>query len=158
VTGRAVAIGASSIGSGVLGGVLFAFSSFVMPALRRIPEAQGISAMQSINRQATTLAFGSLIAVTVLLSTGVGLDAAIRRDTPSAGLVGAGSMSVLIAVAITGAVNVPRNNRLASFDAATAEAANYWTTFLDEWIVANHVRTAFCVLAAVLYSTALRVH
>jgi uncharacterized membrane protein len=156
MNGRAVAIGAAAIGSGTLGGVLFAFSSFVMPALRRIPAPQGISAMQSINRQATTLAFGSLIAVTVFLAASVGVDAAVKRDIAAAGWVGAGSVSVFIALAITGAVNVPRNDRLASFDATTPEAATYWTTFLNEWNVANHVRTAFCILAALFYSAALR--
>ena len=38
---RPVAIGAAAVGSGLVGGVLFAFSSFVMPALRRIPPAAG---------------------------------------------------------------------------------------------------------------------
>jgi uncharacterized membrane protein len=156
MNGRVLAIGAAAIGSGLLGGVLFAFSSFVMPALRRIPAPQGISAMQSINRQATTFAFGALIAITVVLAVGVGLHAALRRDQPGAGWVVAGSISVLIAVAITGALNVPRNDRLATLDADTAEAAQYWTTFLTEWILANHLRTAFCIIAAVSYTTSLR--
>lgn len=157
MTAPAVAIGAAAISSGVLGGVLFAFSSFVMPALRRIPPPQGISAMQSINRQATTLAFGALIASTVVLAAGVGVHAALHGDSPGAGLVGAGSVSVLVALAITGAYNVPRNNRLASFDAMTDVAANYWPTFLNEWLGANHLRTAACIAAAIFYSTALRV-
>jgi uncharacterized membrane protein len=38
-----------AIGSGLIAGVFFAFSSFVMKALDRIPAAQGIAAMQSIN-------------------------------------------------------------------------------------------------------------
>jgi uncharacterized membrane protein len=156
MNGRALAIGAAAVGSGLLGGVLFAFSSFVMPALRRIPNPQGISAMQSINRQATTFAFGALIAVTVLLAAGVGLQAILHRDQPGAAWVGAGTISIMIAVVITGAVNVPRNDRLASFDAATPEAARYWSTFLTEWILANHIRTAFCVIAAASYTIALR--
>lgn len=156
MNGRLLAIGAAAIGSGLLGGVLFAFSSFVMPALRRIPAPEGISAMQSINRQATTLAFGTLIAVTVLLAAGTGLEALVHRDRPGAGWVGAGTISILIALAITGGYNVPRNNRLAGFDAATPEAAHYWATFLTEWIAANHLRTACCVIAAVSYTMALR--
>src|SRR6516162_5972848 len=45
---------AGAIGAALVGGVFFAFSAFVMPALRRLPAAQGISAMQSINRTAVT--------------------------------------------------------------------------------------------------------
>ena len=112
--------------------------------------------MQSINRQATTFAFGALIAITVVLAVGVGLHAALRRDQPGAVWVVAGSISVLIALAITGALNVPRNDRLATLDADTAEAAQYWATFLTEWILANHLRTAFCIIAAISYTTALR--
>ncbi len=156
MNGRALAIGAAAIGSGLLGGVLFAFSSFVMPALRRIPAPEGVSAMQSINRQATTFAFGALIAVTVALAAGTGLQAIMHRDQPGAGWVGAGTISIMIALAITGGFNVPRNNRLASFDAATPEAARYWATYLTEWVIANHLRTAFCVIAAASYTMALR--
>jgi uncharacterized membrane protein len=155
MNGRLIAVGAAATGSGLLGGVLFAFSSFVMPALRRIPAPEGIAAMQSINRQATTFAFGALIAVTVLVAAGLGVDAITHRDQPGTGWVVAGTISIMIAVAITGGYNVPRNNRLAGFDAATPEAARYWSTFLTEWVIANHLRTACCVIAAASYATAL---
>jgi uncharacterized membrane protein len=39
---------AAAVGCGAVGGVFFAFSGFVMPALRRLPAAQGVAAMQSI--------------------------------------------------------------------------------------------------------------
>jgi uncharacterized membrane protein len=39
----------SALGCGLIGGVFFAFPSFVMNALARLPAAQGIAAMQSIN-------------------------------------------------------------------------------------------------------------
>jgi uncharacterized membrane protein len=156
MNGRLLAIGGAAIGSGLLGGVLFAFSSFVMPALRRLPPHEGISAMQSINRQAPTFAFGALIAGTALLASGVGLHAAFSRDQPGAGWIGIGTISIIIALTITGVYNVPRNNRLASFEAATPEAARYWSSFLTEWIFANHLRAAFCIVAAAAYTVALR--
>ncbi|WP_228050189.1 hypothetical protein [Tychonema sp. LEGE 06208] len=37
------------LGCGLIAGVFFAFSTFVMNALGRLPPAQGIAAMQSIN-------------------------------------------------------------------------------------------------------------
>ena len=37
------------LGCGLMAGVFFAFSTFVMPALARLQPAQGIAAMQSIN-------------------------------------------------------------------------------------------------------------
>ncbi|WP_367265416.1 hypothetical protein [Polaromonas sp.] len=42
-------LAAAALGSGVVAGIFFAFSSFVMSALGRLPPAQGVAAMQSIN-------------------------------------------------------------------------------------------------------------
>jgi uncharacterized membrane protein len=156
MNGRPLAIGAAAIGSGLVGGVLFAFSSFVMPALRRIPPAQGIAAMQSINRQAPTFAFMTLVGGTAVLSAGVGVMAALQRDQPGAGWVGVGTGSYLVTLAITGGFNIPRNDRLAGLDAATPEASHYWSSYLSEWTAGNHVRTAFCIIAAASYTMALR--
>ena len=39
----------AALGCGLIAGVFFAFSAFVMDALARLTSAQGIAAMQSIN-------------------------------------------------------------------------------------------------------------
>jgi uncharacterized membrane protein len=39
----------AALGSGLVAGIFFAFSNFVMKALARVSPAQGIAAMQSIN-------------------------------------------------------------------------------------------------------------
>jgi uncharacterized membrane protein len=46
-----------ALGCGVNAGVFFAFSSFVMHALSRLPPTQGMAAMQSINVVAVTPVF-----------------------------------------------------------------------------------------------------
>lgn len=40
---------AAAIGTGLVGGIFYAFSSFVMTALGRISPEQGVTAMKSIN-------------------------------------------------------------------------------------------------------------
>src|SRR5262245_41534933 len=40
---------ATCLGSGIVGGVFFAFSTFVMKALGELPASQGVAAMQRIN-------------------------------------------------------------------------------------------------------------
>ena len=112
--------------------------------------------MQSINRQAPTFAFMSLVGATAVVSAGVGIHAALNRDEPGTAWIAAGTVAYLAAIVITGGFNVPRNDRLATFDAATPAAADYWSTFLSEWVVGNHVRTACCILAAASYTAALR--
>jgi uncharacterized membrane protein len=39
----------AALGCGLVAGVFFAFSTFVMKALARLPAEQGIAAMQAIN-------------------------------------------------------------------------------------------------------------
>src|ERR1051325_9850949 len=56
----------AAIGSGVVGGVFFAFSNFVMAALARLPVPQGIAAMNSINITVITPTF-----MTALFGTGL---------------------------------------------------------------------------------------
>ncbi|MDN5698593.1 MAG: hypothetical protein L0G70_11570, partial [Rubrobacter sp.] len=45
---------AAALGCGLVAGVFFAFSSFVMAALKRLPAAEGVAAMQAINALAVT--------------------------------------------------------------------------------------------------------
>src|SRR5262249_58199143 len=51
--GRALTVGAT-VGSGLAAGVFFAFSTFVMTALGRLPDREGLMAMQEINDAAPT--------------------------------------------------------------------------------------------------------
>ena len=47
--GGMILVIATALGCGLIGGAFFAFSTFVMKALARLPTPQGIAAMQSIN-------------------------------------------------------------------------------------------------------------
>ena len=46
---KSILIVVSALGSGLVGGIFFAFSSFIMKAVARVPPAHGIAVMQSIN-------------------------------------------------------------------------------------------------------------
>jgi uncharacterized membrane protein len=146
----------TAVGSGLAGGVFFAFSSFVMPALRRLPSAQGVAAMQSINKQAPTPVFMTLLFGTAALSAGLGVYAVLHRDEPQAGWLLGGSLSYLASIVITAAFHVPRNDKLAALDAGAADTARYWTTYLSQWTAGNHLRTLTCAAAATLFTIAAR--
>nr|MBA3281491.1 hypothetical protein [Acidimicrobiia bacterium] len=47
----------AAVGSATVGGVFFAFSTFVMPALGRRPASEATAAMQSINAKAVNPLF-----------------------------------------------------------------------------------------------------
>lgn len=146
----------AAVGSGVAGGVFFAFSAFVMPALRRLPAAPGIGAMQSINRQAPTAAFMALFLGTAVVAAGIGIHAAVHRGEPGSVWAGVGSAAYWSAIALTGGFHVPRNDRLAEVDATSAEGPGVWETYAAEWTAGNHLRTLACVGAAVAFTVAVR--
>src|SRR5262245_8785725 len=56
-----------ALGSGLAGGVFFAFSTFVMTGLARLTPAEGINAMNAINVAAVTPLFMTLLFGTAVL-------------------------------------------------------------------------------------------
>lgn len=148
---------ASALGSGLIAGVFFAFSTFVMAALARLPPAQGIAAMQSINVVVINpwfmAAFLGTAATCIVLSASALL---MWRDPGAATLLAGGALYLVGAIGVTMAFNVPLNDALAAVDPASAEGAALWTRYLAEWTAWNHVRTAAPLLAAASFILALR--
>jgi uncharacterized membrane protein len=147
---------ASAIGAGVVGGVFYAFSTFVMPALRRVPSAPGIVAMQSINRLAPTAPFMLAFLGTALVGAALVVVALLRLDDSGSPLavVGAALYLVLV-IGVTAAYNVPRNNALDAVDADDPAAEGVWRRYLREWVPANHVRTVASIAAAIVLTCSL---
>ncbi|WNG34946.1 DUF1772 domain-containing protein [Archangium violaceum] len=147
----------SALGAGLVAGIFFAFSAFVMKALARLPPAQGMLAMQSINITVLTPAFLGVFfgtAVAAVVAVGVAL---FSRERPGAFYLLLGSaLYVFGVIGVTGAFNVPRNNALAAVEPTHAEAASLWARYVSEWTVWNHVRTAAALGAAVSFILALR--
>ena len=144
-----------AIGCGVVGGVFFAFSTFVMPALARLPGAQGIAAMQSINVAAITPAF-----MLAIFGTGAGcaylaVVSALDLSEPSAMARLLGSLLYLAGnVVVTMLCNVPRNNTLAAVEPHSDDGARVWKDYLVTWTWWNHVRTLTAIGAAAALTSA----
>ncbi|WP_163992888.1 DUF1772 domain-containing protein [Pyxidicoccus caerfyrddinensis] len=148
----------SALGSGVVAGVFFAFSSFVMRALARLPPAQGILAMQSINVVAVTPAFMAVFFGTAVAALAVAVSALLSWEKPGALYLLLGGVLYGVGVfAVTAVFNVPRNNALAAVDPTQADAASMWTLYVSGWTAWNHVRTVAGVGATVCFILALRV-
>jgi uncharacterized membrane protein len=148
---------AAVVGAGLVGGVFFAFSNFVMRALGRLRPSEGAAAMQSINITVITPTFMTALfgmGVASLLLIGWGLA---DLDEPYAGWLIAGGVIYLIGeIATTGAYHVPRNNALARVDPQSEKGARVWGTYLVEWTRMNHVRTVAGLAAAGLFALAVQ--
>jgi uncharacterized membrane protein len=139
----------TALGCGLVAGVLFAFSSFVIRGLARLPSADGIAAMQSINVAAITPAFMTALFGTAVACAAVAVWALFRLDEDFAAflLVGAG-LYLVGTIWVTMALNVPRNNALAAVEPSAAEAEGVWARYVTEWTAWNHLRTAAALAAA----------
>lgn len=146
------------IGAGTVGGVFFAFSTFVMKALFDLPANQGIAAMQRINVVVLNPLFLGLFIGTAALCAACAV-AAFLPWTPlrSPLLLAAGLLYLIGTFFVTAAFNVPRNERLAQVDSARPEGAEYWTLFVREWSMWNHIRTAAAIGSAACAAATLAV-
>jgi uncharacterized membrane protein len=135
----------SCIGAATVGGVFFAFSSFVMKALAQLPPEQGVAAMQRVNIVVINPWFMGLFGGTLLLSIAC-VAVSLMAWQPM--LLAAGLLYALGTFGVTGALNVPRNERLAHMDAASPEATAYWPVYVREWTLWNHVRTLAALASA----------
>jgi uncharacterized membrane protein len=148
---------AAALGAGVIGGVFFAFSSFVMPALARLPPSQGVAAMQSINVTVLNGSFlGVFVGTAVLCLVAFARSLTVWAD-PGARFGLIASLLYLVGViAVTRAFNIPRNDALSAVAAESAEAVELWSRYLVEWCFWNHVRAAAAVLSAGSFALGLR--
>jgi uncharacterized membrane protein len=146
----------TALGCGLVAGVFFAFSTFVMAALRRLKPEQGIAAMQSINILAVTPMFMTALFGTAAACLGLVAWAVISwGEEASALMLAGGALYLLGTIGVTIAGNVPLNNRLATMHPQGADAAGYWAKYVTAWTAWNHVRTIAALAAAALLTVAL---
>ncbi|MCU7728711.1 DUF1772 domain-containing protein [Actinoplanes sp. KI2] len=144
---------ATTVGSGLLAGVFFAFSAFVMSGLRRLPEPGGAAAMRSLNVTAVRPPLMIALFGVSALCVAIVVRALTTWSQPGAAWLLAGAaLTIVGALGVTSAINVPLNDRLES-------GAVTWSRFLAGWEPANHARTVLCLAGcAVLLVAAVRRH
>lgn len=146
----------SAIGCGLMAGLYFAFSAFIMTALGRIAQVHGVSAMNSINSTILRslfmpLFFGTTGASAVLVIVGL-----LRRSEPGSHAMLAGGLIYIAGMFLcTVFLNVPLNQALAAVDPSSAGAAPVWARYLKEWTMWNHVRTIASAAASALHIWAI---
>ncbi|MFC4003882.1 DUF1772 domain-containing protein [Prauserella oleivorans] len=144
------------LGSALVAGVFFAFSTFVMRALARLPAATGIAAMQSINTAVLRPSFLGVFVGTALLSAALAVLAVLRwPDSGSPWLFAGGLLYVVGSFVLTRAVHIPRNDALQRSDADSEDGAALWARYVPQWTVWNHVRTLASLAACACFAAAL---
>lgn len=146
----------SCIGAGTVGGVFFAFSTFVMKALAQLPASQGVAAMQRINKVVLNPVFLGVFMGSALLAGGLSVAAFFPWAAPrSPLLLAAGMLYVVGSFFVTMRFNVPMNERLARLNSDSSQATEYWPAYVREWTSWNHVRTVASLASAACSAVSL---
>ncbi len=146
----------AAVGAGLMAGVFFAFSAFVVQALRELPDVAGLSAMQAINRAAPSPLLLLGLVGSALVCGALAISALTRLDEPAARYQLAGCALYLAGFMLTIVYHVPRNDALATVDPTSAGAVDAWRSYIGGWAAWNHVRTLSCLAGAVALVLSLR--
>ena len=146
-----VAVIATLLGSALVGGIFFAFSSFVMKALEKIPAPQGMRAMQSINVVVLNPMFLGIFFGTAVLSLIIGLFTLGSWAGPLPHWFFVGAIHYFVGTfLLTAFGNVPLNNRLKEADPEDSQVL--WSYYLSKWTLLNHIRTTCALIAAFCFT------
>jgi uncharacterized membrane protein len=147
----------AALGSGIVAGIFFAFSTFIMQALGRIAPPAGIAAMQAINITVINPLFFAAFFGTAIIAALVIVLAIVQGQSVALPWFIAGAVLYIAGcVGVTMVCNVPLNNALAPLAAESAEAAKLWSRYLVDWTWWNSVRTIASALAAIAFIFGLR--
>ena len=150
---------AAALGSGLMGGIFFTFSNFVMPALARLAPERGVESMQWINKTVLNPWFLGSFFGTAALGAALALLGAWRWQQPGSVYLIAGAVLYIAGLLfVTMFGNVPLNEALAKVAPASDEAARLWARYLKRWVFWNHVRTVAGLAGAVAFILAAHAH
>lgn len=145
---------ASISGAGIVTGLLFAFSNFVMRALADLPSDKGMFAMQRINVTIINPIFLVLFLGTPILCSVIAVNSVLEINEPGSLFLFVGALTYLIGpFGITVLFNVPLNNLLARAD--VSEADKIWPMYQKKWQRWNHIRTYIGVASVVFMAMGL---
>ncbi|WP_416674400.1 anthrone oxygenase family protein [Egbenema bharatensis] len=145
----------AALGCGLIAGVFFAFSTFVMKALAQQQSAQGIAAMQSINITVINPWFMAAFLGTGVVCLVLMVSSLLRWQQPGTVYLLVGALFYLMGCfGVTMVFNVPLNDALAVANPDSPEGADLWARYLTDWTFWNHVRTIAAFIAAALFTMA----
>lgn len=144
------------LGTGLVAGVFFAFSTFVMKALARLKPPEGIAVMQSINITVINPLFMTALFGTAVICLFLAVFSLLKWHQSGSIYLLVGSLLYIVGtVGVTIVFNVPLNDALAKVAPSSTEGANLWARYLTNWTLWNHVRTIAAFLATATFAIAL---
>jgi uncharacterized membrane protein len=146
-----VLLWAAALSSGLMAGVYFAFSVFIMKAFDKIETAQSVAAMNSINEIILRSLFMPVFFGSSIISFLLVVVAFVYWGQAGAALALIAGMVYFVGMfACTVVFNVPLNNALARLGPDSDNAQQIWSHYLITWTKWNHLRTASSLVTCAL--------
>jgi uncharacterized membrane protein len=142
---------AAALSSGIIAGVYFAFSGFIMQAFSKIDATQAIAAMNAINETILRSLFMLLFFGSSIISALLIIIAFVHWNEAGAKLMLiAGAVYFIGMFVCTVLFNVPLNNSLARLDPNSTNTDTVWFHYLKTWTNWNHLRTVSSLVTCIL--------
>lgn len=140
----------SAIGCGLIAGLYFAFSTFILQAFDRLGPEPAAEAMNAINVRIQRSLFMPLFLGTTLTGLALAVIGLLHLRSPGgAAMLAGGAVHVLGMFVVTMVFNVPLNNAL------VARGGEAWSFYLRRWLPWNHIRTLASTIASALFIVAI---
>lgn len=140
----------SAIGCGLIAGLYFAFSTFILQAFDRLGPERAAEAMNAINLRIQRSLFMPLFLGTTLTGLALAVIGVVHPGEPGgAAMLAGGATYVLGMFVVTMVFNVPLNNAL------VARGGEAWPLYLRRWLLWNHVRMLASTIASALFIVAI---
>jgi uncharacterized membrane protein len=141
----------AAVGAGLMAGVYFAFSGFIMRSLDRLDAANAVDTMNAINEVILRSWFMPLFFGTSLLYLVLALQVCFDWSGPNAPLLLTAGLTYFGGMFLCTIIfNVPLNNRLAKVKEDDIDKIQLWSHYYKYWTRWNHLRTASSLMACVL--------
>jgi len=143
----------AALSTGLMAGIYFAFSSFIMQAFEKIEEEQAIAAMNSINETILRswfmpLFFGSSIISVILLFSTLSESGQFNSYL----IITACIIYIVGMLVSTALFNVPLNKALANVASTHLASHITWSDYLKKWTFWNHVRMLASLFSCIMFA------
>lgn len=141
----------AATGAGLMAGIFFIFSNTIMRSLGKLPPADGMAAMRSVNSTIVNPFFLLIFLGTGFLCAALVIVSIIKWDSPGSALLLAGAAAYLLgSILVTMVFNVPMNNALEAASLNDPSSISLWQDYLARWTMWNHVRTGLSIVSTAL--------
>ena len=141
----------AALGSGLMAGVYFAFSAFIMKAFGELETNQAIAAMNAINKVILRSLFMPVFFASTVISVLLIIVAFSQWGEVGSGVALIAGLVYLVGMFMCTVVfNVPLNNRLTALNPHSADAEVNWSHYLKTWTQWDHLRTLASLITCVL--------